>query len=73
MTPDQVFALANAAALAGWVILIGAPRRWPWLGFVPRWLVPVALSIVYAVLLPANFAASGGGYGSIEEVRRLFA
>lgn len=73
MAPELVFSLSNTAALAGWAILVAAPRRWPYLGAVPRWLLPVALSLVYAVLVPAAFAATGGGYGSIEAVRRLFA
>jgi hypothetical protein len=73
MSPDVLFSLSSSAAMAGWVVLVAAPRRWPLVGAVPRWAIPVALSVLYAVLVPVHFAATGGGYGSIEAVRRLFA
>lgn len=76
MPPDVVFSLASTAAMIGWVILIAAPRSrgiWLQIALVPRWVIPVGLSIVYAVLIPPHFASTGGGYGSIEAVRRLFA
>ena len=50
--------------------LILGPRRfrlWPALA------IPVGLSAVHAALVMAHFAAAGGGFGSIAEVRRLFA
>jgi hypothetical protein len=72
MTPDQLFSLAGGVALACWAVLILAPRRWAGLGVVPRWAGPIALSILYAAIVPAHFAGTGGGYGSIAEVRRLF-
>lgn len=76
MPPDVVFYLASTAALIGWVILIAAPRGsgiWSRVALVPRWVIPVGLSVIYAVLIPPHFASTGGGYGSIEVVRRLFA
>ncbi len=59
--------------MLGWLVLVFAPRRWTLLGWVPRWLVPGAIALVYTALMGAHFAASGGGYGSIAEVRQLFA
>ena len=74
MQPETVFSLANAAVLPAWAILIFAPRgRWPALDAVPRLVVPLLLAVLYAVFILAHFAESGGGYGSIAEVRRLFA
>jgi len=76
MSPQVVFSLASSAALVAWVILVAAPRgRGPWfaLGLVPRWIVPVGLSGIYVLLIAPHFADTGGGYGSIEAVRRLFA
>ncbi len=34
--PDDLFGLASAAALPGWLILILAPRRWAWLNAIRR-------------------------------------
>ena len=69
---NGVFGLANMAAMAGWVVLVLAPRHWPGARVLPRWGVPVALSAVYSGLVLIHFAAAGGGYGSIAEVRQLF-
>lgn len=73
MPPDLLFQAANASAMAGWAVLVLAPRRLAWLDAVPRWVVPVGLSALYAGLMLAHFAEAGGGYGSIAEVRQLFA
>jgi hypothetical protein len=72
---DAVFGLASTTALLGWAVLLLAPRggRLRLLGVVPRLAVPLALSAVYAALVMVHFAAAGGGYGSLAEVRALFA
>ena len=73
MNPDLVFSLANAAVLPGWLILMFAPRRWPLLNAVPSLIIPIGLSVLYTAFVLTHFAEAGGGYGSIAEVRQLFA
>ena len=74
MTADDLFGLASAAVLPGWLVLIFAPRaRWVWLDRVPAMIIPLALSALYAGLILSTFSASGGGFGSISAVRQLFA
>lgn len=73
MMPETLFQIANPAAMAGWAILMLAPRRWKALGHVARTALPLALSALYAALVLAYFAEAGGGYGSLAEVRTLFA
>lgn len=74
MNADDLFGLASAAVLPGWVILIFAPRRkWVWLDRIPAVILPFALSALYAGLVLAHFSAAGGGFGSIADVRALFA
>lgn len=68
-----LFSMMNGAAMAGWLVLILAPRRWQALGWLPRVAVPGAIAVVYVALMGAHFAAAGGGFSSIAEVRRLFA
>jgi hypothetical protein len=68
-----LFAWLNTAALAGWLVLLLAPRHWRMLGLAPRVAVPSAIAAVYTALMAAHFAAAGGGFGSIAEVRALFA
>lgn len=79
MSAEDVFGLASAAVLPGWLILIFAPRgrdlggRWVWLDRIPALIIPFGLSALYGGLVLAHFSASGGGFGSIAQVRALFA
>jgi Domain of unknown function (DUF4281) len=73
MSFDSVFAIANTTALASWVALIALPR-WPLLLSLLRHGVILALSVVYATLIMLYFfRIDGGGFGTIAEVRALFA
>lgn len=75
--PSQVFAFANSLALLAWAALIAALFAAPirervWTGTAV--LIPVLLGIAYVVLIVDGFGeAEGGGFGSIAEVRALFA
>jgi hypothetical protein len=72
MTFEQLFGLANFAALASWIALAVLPR-WPILIGALRFGAIGALALVYAVLISVYFfRISGGGFGSIVEVRALF-
>jgi Domain of unknown function (DUF4281) len=73
MSPDLVFSIANAGALACWLALVVLPR-WPWLtrtlGF--GWIG--FLSLAYSVIVALRFfGVDGGGFNSIGQVRALFA
>lgn len=73
MAPEVIFKYANMLALAGWVILIFLPRRWQALFWVPQFWIPGFLALGYSGLILANFGTTEGGFGSISEVRALFA
>ncbi|WP_425409541.1 ABA4-like family protein [Hyphococcus sp.] len=70
--PETVFSLANQLALAGWIILILLPRRYALLFAIPQYVIPLALSLLYAGLMFSNVYTVQGGYGSIDAVRALF-
>jgi len=70
--PARLFALANSVALAGWLILIFLPRRFDIVFFVPQYLIPFALGLLYAGLIFANVYTVDGGFGSLADVRTLF-
>jgi hypothetical protein len=75
-TPDTVFAVANGLTLPAWLALaLSPPRaRWtPWTWRVTGRLLPLVYAIVYLALLLTAPPAPGGGFGSIAEVRALFA
>ena len=50
------FSIAGALAMAGWAILILAPRRWGALNALPFYALPAVLSGGYAVLILLHFA-----------------
>ena len=71
-TPDQWFGYAGQAAMLGWVILIFGPRRWPILTMIPRYIIPLGLSLLYSGLAMAHlFTVEGGGFGSLDQVAAL--
>lgn len=72
MTAATVFSLASSTAMAGWLLLILAPRWGALIAFIHFVLIG-ALSLTYAVLVFVYFfRVEGGGFGSIAEVRALF-
>ena len=70
---DQWFAIAGQVAMAGWLILIFLPRRWPLLLALPRFVIPFAISLIYAGFAMSHiFTVEGGGFGSLDQVAALF-
>ena len=78
MTAHTIFSLGNLIALTGWAALLAAlfvdrlhDRALAWAG----WLLPLLRGLAYAALIAAGREefAQGGGFGSITEVRALFA
>lgn len=72
MTADTLFAIANPAALLGWVTLVLAPLAPRGIDLFAGWLLPGALSLSYAVVMLVHFADAPGGFGTLAEVQALF-
>lgn len=74
---SQIFAFANMLALVAWLALIvalfvAAIRESVWTATALA--IPLLLGVAYVGLIAAGFGeAEGGGFGSIAEVRALFA
>lgn len=74
-TPETIFSLANALALPGWLALAVSPHGTRWAPLARRFagrVLPLVFAVVYVALFVGNGMA-GGGYGSLDEVRRLLA
>ncbi len=74
-TPDAIFRLANALALLGWIALVFSPLRPAWapaLRFAAGRVLPVVFAVIYVALLVRGWTPDGG-FGSLTEVRKLFA
>jgi hypothetical protein len=77
--PGTAFRLAGLLALLGWAgllvsLFVGAARALAWPA--AQLIVPALLALAYILLLAGAWGApdaAGGGFGSIAEVRALFA
>lgn len=76
LDPSTVFALAGPPVLAAWAGLILSlfvkpvrPIAWA----AAQVIVPALLAVAYVLLIWVGMRAEGGGFGSIEEIRALFA
>jgi hypothetical protein len=72
MNPAQIFSVVSTIAALQWLLLIILPK-WK----VTQWLinhpaVPLLLSGIYCVYITGFFSIRGGGFNSMQEVRRLF-
>lgn len=77
--PDTAFRLAGLLAVLAWAALlvslfVGGARALAWPA--AQLIVPALLAVAYILLLAGAWGAddaAGGGFGSIAEVRALFA
>jgi hypothetical protein len=70
---QSLFSAASSAAMLGWLVLILAPR-WPALVNALRYGLLTLLALGYVTLILGHFfQIEGGGFDSIDAVRRLFA
>lgn len=73
MNAETVFSIANFTAMAGWLLLVFAPR-WSWTRkIVLSGAVSLLLSVAYLILIILFFGKAEGGFGSLAEVAKLFA
>ena len=71
MAAGQIFSICNYVVLPGWLLLVVAPR-WRWTQRVAALALPLALAVVYLTLVILHFRESGGGFGSLAQVSKLF-
>jgi hypothetical protein len=77
LDPATAFQIGGLVAMAGWLgllvsLFVRAVRPAAWTA--AQVAVPAVLAIAYILLISQGLgAAEGGGFGSIEEVRALFA
>ena len=77
LDPAATFSLAGLLAMAGWLGLLGslfahAARPFAWTE--AQFVIPALLALAYVLLILGGREAFGeGGFGSIAQVRALFA
>lgn len=72
-TFETAFAVANIVALAGWLGLAILPGRRIVVDGIAGLAIPLLLAVAYTALVAAFLAGGEGGFGSLAEVRQLFA
>src|SRR5689334_11477963 len=73
MSPDQVFAAANAVAALSWLLLAVLPgRRWV-TDLVTGRAVPALFAILYVAIIATSFGGAEGGFSTLGGVATLFA
>jgi len=71
MHPETLFSASGKLAMAGWALLVFAPR-WRWSQRIASVIIPLPLANVYHVLTVVYFAKSPGGFGTLGQVTQLF-
>jgi hypothetical protein len=75
--PHFAFKTAGLIAMLGWLALlaslfVAAVRPWAWVA--ARWAIPGLIGLAYIALFASSWGNTpGGGFGSVAEVRALFA
>jgi hypothetical protein len=72
MNLDAIFSFASLLALSGWVVLAASPLMPVWSDRIAAWGIPAVLAAVYAALVLVHVGGAEGGFGSLDEVARLF-
>jgi hypothetical protein len=72
MESEQLFSMASALALSGWILLVFLPKH-SIARLVAGLVLPVVLSMMYFTLIATHLQGAEGGFGSLAEVAKLFA
>ena len=72
MSPEQVFAVANAIALLSWLLLAVLPgRRWV-TDVVTGKAVPALFAVAYIAIVATTFWGADGSFSTLSGVGSLF-
>jgi len=68
---DTVFSTCSALAVLGWVLLVVFPRQ-RHARLIAGIGIPLAIAVVYTVLIALYFGRSEGGFATLAGVAKLF-
>ena len=68
---ESIFSTCSSLALLGWGLLVFLPRQRV-AHLLAGVAIPLAISVVYLVLIAQHFGRGEGGFGSLADVARLF-
>lgn len=72
MSPSEVFTIANTCAMPMWLLMIVLPK-WKFTRILIDYkVIPLLLSVVYAIYIAQSIQDGGMDFGSLESVMALF-
>lgn len=73
MTPAEIFSISNLMVMPMWILMIFLPK-WKITRFLIDYkIIPILLSLIYAVYIFISIRAGGGlDFGSLDSVMELF-
>jgi hypothetical protein len=71
LSASELFTIVNLAVLPGWLLLAALPA-WKWTRVLCAYAIPGALSLLYLAVMITDVDMKTGGFGSIEQVGRMF-
>jgi len=69
---ELAFSMVSVSAMFGWLILFAYPVMPVWSDRLSGVLIPLFLSLAYAVMLVFSYENSEGGFDSLSGVLKLF-
>ncbi|MBC8754304.1 DUF4281 domain-containing protein [Kordia sp. YSTF-M3] len=73
MTPSQVFSIVGMMAMPMWILMIFLPKWKVTRFFIDYKIIPIALSLIYAIfIIQATQIGGGMDFGSLKSVMALF-
>lgn len=69
---ETVFSICSTLATLGWILLAVVPRQ-RLAHLLASVAIPLAIAVVYLVLIVQHIGTADGGFGSLAAVQRLFA
>jgi hypothetical protein len=73
MSADQIFSIANSAAVFCWILLATFPGRHRVTQAVAGTAMPALLAVAYVAIVIAVFPRANGSFSTLAGVRELFA
>jgi hypothetical protein len=72
MSPSDIFSIANTTAMPMWILMILLPK-WKVTRFLIDYrVIPIFLSLIYAIYIIKAMQIGGLDFGSLESVMALF-
>jgi hypothetical protein len=72
MSPEQIFAAANAIAALSWLLLAILPRRRWVIDIVTGRAVPMLFAVLYIAIVATTFGTADGSFSTLAGVASLF-